>query len=119
MAHILAVEDDQLFGTVLCEALQSAGHSVEWVKTLALATQRIAAEDFDLVLLDVSLPDGHGPSLIPMLRDLGGPRVICVTAHAGIPAVVDAMRAGAYDYIEKGPLGNSIPHQRYPGIRRW
>ncbi|MGD8859739.1 MAG: sigma-54 dependent transcriptional regulator [Myxococcales bacterium] len=101
MAHILAVEDDNLYGEALGEFLRDEGHEFERVGTLQDARQRLDADAFDLVLLDVALPDGHGPTLIPEILSAGGPRVICLTAFADVRAVVDAMRAGAYDYVEK------------------
>ncbi|MDH5676192.1 MAG: sigma-54 dependent transcriptional regulator [Myxococcales bacterium] len=106
MAAILAVEDDALYGEALIALLEGEGHCAERVGTLEAARRRLIDGVFDLVLLDTSLPDGRGTELLPELRQRGGPRVMCLTAHADVPAVVEAMRAGAYDYVTKsaGPV---------------
>lgn len=104
MARILTIEDDDLYGFALNELLSDAGHRVDRAINLTDARTRLHGERFDLVLLDVSLPDGHGPSLIPEVRRSGGPPVVCLTAFADVSAVVEAMRAGAHDYVEKSAL---------------
>lgn len=102
-AKILLVEDTQLDQKIVVAAL-SKKHSVTIASTLAEATKAISRETFDLVLLDVELPDGNGFRFFSSLqadeqtKDLP---VIFLTSKSEAPDEVMGFSLGAEDYIAK------------------
>src|SRR6185295_8336487 len=75
--------------------------------TAAEASRRLGSEPFDAVLLDLWLPDRDGMELLAELRGAGfGPPVIVISGHGTVDAAVQAIRLGAYDFLEK-PLALS------------
>ncbi len=105
MAKILLLEDDPVLAKSLCFNIQSAGYDVQWVSTVALARKEIAAQQFDLLLLDIELPDGSGLKLCEELRSFKEPTpIVLITAQNSEENVVQGLMAGANDYIRK-PFG--------------
>jgi len=104
-SRILVVEDDPGIAANLVRALQSAGHEVDSAATLGEARTRTlggAAGDFDLVLLDLGLPDGDGVDLCRELQASGSQAsVIMLTARADEIDVVMGLDSGAVDYLTK------------------
>ena len=104
-AQILVVEDDPGIAANLVRALQSAGHEVTSASTLAearAASSIGSATDFDLILLDLGLPDGDGADLCRELRANGSQAsVIMLTARADEIDVVMGLDSGAVDYLTK------------------
>jgi two-component system, OmpR family, alkaline phosphatase synthesis response regulator PhoP len=100
--HILVVEDDEAISTALALNLRLAGHTPSTVGDGELALQRIAAEDYDLVLLDINLPKKNGLEVLESLRlnDMLVP-VIVLSARDGEFDKVAALRLGADDYVTK------------------
>ena len=85
----------------LAERLRIDGHDIAEAGTAAEALER-ADEGVDLVLLDYRLPDEDGLAVLRRLRDLDPDTlVIMLTAHKSVETVVEAMRAGAFDYATK------------------
>ena len=81
--QILVVEDDDNLAFVLCEALGRKGYQVEAVATLGAVRERLKAAPYDLVLLDLRLPDGDGLEAIPQCRELAPDTpIIAMTAYA-------------------------------------
>jgi DNA-binding NtrC family response regulator len=102
LEKILIVEDDPAVRGLLTELLTRRRFPVTTVDTLALAEQQILKEAFDLVLLDLRLPDGDGQSFLENLMALPQhPVVIMTTGHGTIESAVNCMRAGAFDYLLK------------------
>jgi two-component system, repressor protein LuxO len=100
--RILLVEDTETLSMVYSQALTRAGHEVTCAYSLADA--RAALEDFtpNLLLLDLQLPDGDGLELLDQLRaDRPEVRVVVITANGSIYRAVQAMRAGAFDFLVK------------------
>ena len=58
--RLLVVEDDQLLNNTLCYNLSAAGYTVDAAMTKAAAAALYKAQDYDLIILDVNLPDGNG-----------------------------------------------------------
>jgi two-component system response regulator AtoC len=102
-ASILVVDDDKAFQLLAEEALTAEGFEVRAVGTLARAKSEVTGSSPDVVLLDRRLPDGDGLDLLGALRAEGRsmPLVIVVTAYGDIENAVDALRAGAFDYLTK------------------
>ena len=82
MERILLLEDDDALGRGVAMALAGPERAVERAATLAEAGERLAANRFDLLILDVNLPDGSGLTLLRQLRSGGdGTPVILLTAN--------------------------------------
>jgi len=100
--QILVVEDDENLAFVLCEAMGRRGFRAEAVATLTAARERLKAAPYDLVLLDLRLPDGDGLEAIPECRELAPDTpIIAMTAYAVRQAATEALRRGAYDFFTK------------------
>ncbi len=100
--HILVVEDEAAARQVLADVLAKAGHSVDCAGDAASATARLLRGDVDVALCDMQLPDGNGIELFRQSRAAGlETAFVMVTAFASVETAVEALRAGAYDYIIK------------------
>ena len=101
MAQLLVIEDDERIRSALIRALRERGHAVSSAGT-PLAGLRQAVEDRpDLVVLDLGLPDLDGRELLRMLRAVSAVPVIVATARDDDDSVVQALDAGADDYVLK------------------
>lgn len=98
----LIVEDQTTLRELLCELLSEEAHyEVEASASGAQARERLAAGHFDLVLLDLVLPDMHGFELLPELAAAGS-RVVVLTAQARPAVVKDALARGVHAVVTKG-----------------
>jgi DNA-binding response OmpR family regulator len=102
MADLLVVEDDVTIGEALTSGLRSHGHAVSWQQTARGALDAGAGRVFDLVLLDLGLPDLDGIEVCRRLR-LAQPSTVIVvlTARREEIDVVVGLEAGADDYLTK------------------
>jgi two-component system OmpR family response regulator len=100
--RILLIEDDTVLGAAVRDQIAADGHSLDWVTRLDAAQDHLAVAGYDLILLDLMLPDGRG---IPFLRNLraGGnvAPVIILTALDQISDRIEGLNAGADDYLVK------------------
>jgi two-component system OmpR family response regulator/two-component system response regulator QseB len=108
--RLLLAEDDRMIGDSLRQALRLEGHAVDWVYDVAAAQAALAAERFDLLLLDLGLPERAGQGAQPtaglgLLRALRGrgdaTPVIVLTARDATADRVAGLDAGADDYLTK------------------
>ncbi len=100
--RLLLVEDTASLSLTYRTVLGRAGHDVGCAYTLAEARAATGGERFPVVLLDLQLPDGDGLELLAELRrSAPETRVIVVTANGSINRAVEAMRAGAFDFLVK------------------
>ncbi|MGM0586822.1 MAG: response regulator transcription factor [Bacteroidota bacterium] len=98
----LIVEDEPLMRESLVDHLKDIDFTVNEVGTFDEGSDQIAAEEFDLVLLDMRLPDGDGLDLLKQLRDQGEDAgVIILTAKGDIQDRVKGLDLGADDYLPK------------------
>ena len=99
--RILLIEDDTVLGAAVRDQVAD-GHSVDWVQRLDAAGDAIAGAAFDLVLLDLMLPDGRGIPFLRKLRAKGDVTpVIILTALDQISDRIEGLNAGADDYLVK------------------
>lgn len=99
---ILVVEDDPLFASMVVEALEQTGYRVRHADCAAEALEFATAEEFDVALLDVRLPDIDGLALFRALQERQPAcSALIMTGHASVESAVEAMRLGAFDYLPK------------------
>ena len=100
--RILLVEDDAILGAAVRDHIVESSHSVDWVIRLDAAADHLASATYDLVLLDMMLPDGHGIGFLRNLRMKGcATPVIILTALDQISDRILGLNAGADDYLTK------------------
>lgn len=100
--NVLIVDDEENARLNIGEFLSGQGYEVIGAASLSEARERLGKEEGDVVLLDVVLPDGYGPSLLYELSHLQNrPPIIMITAYADIEMAVDAMKNGAHDFLTK------------------
>ena len=100
--RILLVEDDPVLGMAVRDQIVADGHSVDWMKRLDEAAEAIHVAVYDLVLLDLMLPDGRGLDFLKARRAAGDVTpVIILTARDQISDRITGLNAGADDYLVK------------------
>jgi DNA-binding response OmpR family regulator len=100
--RLLLVEDDRMIGESLRNALRQSGYAVDWVRDGRAADATLTTERFDLVLLDLGLPQRDGMEVLQALRARGDSTpVIVLTARDGLASRVLGLDAGADDYVVK------------------
>ena len=100
--RLLVVEDDAALGQILVRGLSEDGYAVDLEATSAGAQHAVDHSDYDLVILDLGLPDGDGVTLCRRLRErqMRVP-VLMLTARDGLNDKVAGLDAGADDYLTK------------------
>ncbi len=100
--QILLVEDTISLAMVYRSVLEKAGYAVELADTLAQTRAAISQQSFDVILLDLLLPDGDGIEVLAEILDRNkDTRVVVITANGSINRAIDAMRKGAFDFLVK------------------
>lgn len=103
MSDILIVDDELGVRELLLEVLEDEGHTVTLAANAAQARQSCQAKRFDLVLLDIWMPDTDG---VTLLKEWSGQGlltmpVVMMSGHATIETAIEATRIGAFDFLEK------------------
>jgi len=100
--RILLIEDDTVLGAAVRDQITADGHSVDWASRLDDAQDALNGAVFDLILLDLMLPDGRGIEFLKGLRARGDvtPAII-LTALDQVSDRIDGLNAGADDYLVK------------------
>lgn len=100
--RILLIEDDTVLGAAVHDQIAADGHSVDWMTRLDAAGDAMAGAVYDLVLLDLMLPDGRGIGFLKALRARGeATPVIILTALDQVSDRIEGLNAGADDYMTK------------------
>jgi DNA-binding response OmpR family regulator len=98
----LLVEDDEMIGRSLRQALEGAGWSVDWVRDGSLAQSALDDGGYACVLLDLGLPERDGTDVLRRARARGDVTpIVVLTARGGLEDRIDALDVGADDYLLK------------------
>ncbi len=115
MADVLIIDDDELICDALASVVKRMGHTADYALTIKDGLKHASSKKFDVVFLDVRLPDGNGLAALPELRrTLSAPEVIIITAEGDPDGAELAIKSGAWDYLEKPA---SIDQMRLPLVR--
>lgn len=100
--RVLVVEDDKIIGDGIVQGLQLDGYAVDWVEDKESAETALAANHYELLILDIGLPDGSGLDVLKKLRDHNNnvPALV-LTAYDEVAYKVKGLDAGADDYLIK------------------
>ncbi|MFW5876181.1 MAG: sigma-54-dependent transcriptional regulator [Myxococcota bacterium] len=102
MAKILVVDDQRNMRTTLAMMLRGAEHEVEEAGDGDTACERVVAESYDIVLTDLKMGATDGMDVLRHVRESSPlTEVMVMTAYGTVESAVEAMREGAYDYIQK------------------
>ncbi len=101
-ARILVCDDEAALREMLSVLLRRARYQVVTASTRQEALAKIAGEDLDAVITDLALPDGSGMDVLSAARERDDSmQVVMITAYGGTEQAVEAMRRGAYDFVQK------------------
>ena len=102
--RVLLAEDEATFGLTVARFLQKAGHEVKVCSTGKAAMKALDAAEWDVLLLDLKLPDADGVDMLAQVRkEHPELQTIIVTGFANVQSAIDTMRLGAFDYLTKPP----------------
>lgn len=102
MANLLIIDDDEKIRSLLYAHATELGHNAAVAETLGEGFELTGFHDFDLVFLDVRLPDGNGLEALPGFRKLAtDPEVIIITGVGDAAGAELAITSGAWDYLQK------------------
>ena len=102
MAKILIVEDDPCVAEAIMDSLEDSPHTLEWVPDGREGLERLKIYQYDLAVLDWSLPLLTGPEICRSFRIAGGKiPILMLTGHSAEEAKVEGLDAGADDYLTK------------------
>lgn len=105
--RILILDDELVIRKALEEQLRRKRLSVCSVSTLKEAEDHLLKDEFDLLFVDVHLPDGNGTELLDRIANMqDAPLVVIITGNGTVESAVECMRAGAFDYVIK-PFSSS------------
>lgn len=100
--EVLLVEDEKLLGKAIDRGLREAGHECTWASNGAKGLQLAQTQKYDVIVLDLLLPDLHGLRILQELRDAGiRTPVLILTALGSVEDRVQGLERGADDYLVK------------------
>lgn len=109
MANVLIIDDDKIVCEMICTYVMRIGHSASHAYTLSKGLEKVASENFDVVFLDMGLPDGNGLGAIARIHSTQAkPEVIIITGAADADSAEIAIVNGAWDYLQKPLSLNEI-----------
>jgi signal transduction histidine kinase len=107
--RLLVIDDEQGIRDGCRRVLEPEGYRVETAATIAAGRSAIQSGDFDLVLLDVMMPDGKGIDLLETIQQRDPDMVAAIiTGYATVELAVEALKEGAYDFISKPFSGDLL-----------
>jgi two-component system, NtrC family, response regulator len=115
MARILIVDDDEMTCETLLSLIRSQGHQVDGASRLKQGYRQLMKNSYDLVFLDVNLPDGNGIEAVTAFRNTPSfPEVVIITGEGDPDGAELALKSGSWDYVCK-PF--SLEEIRLPLVR--
>lgn len=107
-AHVLVVDDEALIRTMMSELLKRRGYNVAAAEDGKTALSLIQQQPYDLILLDLKLPDMGGIDVVQQAREYQpDSAVIILTGHGSLNSAINALHLGVFDYI----LKTTAPHE--------
>ncbi len=101
MKRLLLVEDDRSLGATLCERLQRENYEVSWAETKQRALKKLGEGLWDLVILDIGLPDGSGFELARHIKEISSLPIMFMTALSTAEHRLEGFEIGAEEFIPK------------------
>lgn len=109
MVKVLIIDDEEKLRNLLSKIIGFEGFEVFQASNIKSGLQRLQADNIDVVICDVKLPDGSGVETAKLIKEKHkSVEVILLTAYGNIPDGVQAIKNGAFDYITKGDDNNKI-----------
>jgi len=111
VGNVLVIDDEPVLQDVLGTLLRGAGFEVHGATSAAEGLKQLHDEEFDVVLLDLMLPDKSGLDLLPEIKtyDPHLP-VVVITAYSSVESAIEAMRLGAFHYVPKPFKNEEVLH---------
>jgi two-component system response regulator AtoC len=110
--HVLIIDDEAALRQIMVDTLNRAGYTTDSASGVREATGKLARGDVDVALCDIRMPDGDGVELVRSMRGSGiDTQFIMVTAFASMETAVNALRAGASDYMVKPINKEDLMHR--------
>jgi len=108
-ASILVIDDDEGMCYTLTRMAEEEGHEARAAMTLKEGLEMTSKGEYDVIFLDVRLPDGSGIKAIPQIQAIPTPpEIIIITAYSDKDGAKTALKSGVWDYIEKPSRINSL-----------
>lgn len=102
MSHVLIIDDDREICSMLGSLMERLGHQVTCCFTIAEGLAQVTSKAYEVVFLDVQLPDGNGLEILPTLRASSSPPEVIIMTGFGDPDGAEmAVKSGAWDYLQK------------------
>lgn len=117
MASVLLVEDDPVVRAAITRALTGQGHIVHGVALAIEALRQVTANNYDVVVLDLGLPDLDGGDALRMIRGVTNTPVVIATARDDEAEIIRLLNAGADDYLVK-PFSSEHLEARLQAVLR-
>lgn len=127
MARILVIDDDTMICETLATLFRSRGYETDYAIRLRDGKELLAATPYDLVFLDVNLPDGNGLQEVAAIRQsASSPEVVIITGEGSVDGAELAIRSGAWDYVAKPlsvqqvllPLSRALQYREEKSLRK-
>jgi len=111
-SRVLIIDDDRLLTEMLSDTIKKMGHDVSYVHTIKRGLSEASKNNYDVIFLDVGLPDGSGLDVLDEFKNVASaPEIIIFTANGDPLGAEMAIEGGAWDYIEKP---TSLNHMMLP-----
>jgi DNA-binding NtrC family response regulator len=102
MSKILVIDDERAIRNTLKEILEYEKYQVDLAENAAVALQLIKNNEYNIILCDIKMPDTDGLELLPQITEKQPDApVVMISGHGNIDTAVEAIKKGAYDFIEK------------------
>ncbi len=110
--HVLVIDDEPALRQIMAAAVRKAGYSVDEAASAREASARLVRGDVDVALCDIKLPDGSGMDILRDAKAAGiDTTFVMVTAFGSMETAVEALRAGAFDYVVKPVSSEELLHR--------